>query len=146
MFPTLSEETTDDNKSNPAQLRLGVDPLLDALWRKSFSKEGHDDGWRHYAVCFDKQKSGIVIMTNSRNGEGIFKDVLETVLKNTFTPIAWERYTPYDKLPPRPPLKQHKKVAVDGKVLDRYVGRYATPAGHHSDGASRRRSPFGARE
>jgi hypothetical protein len=66
-------------------------------------------------------------MTNSGNGEGIFKDVLETVLKDTFTPIEWEGYTPYDKLPPRPPLKQHKNVAVDGKVLDRYVGRYGLP-------------------
>jgi hypothetical protein len=30
-------------------------------------------------------------------------------------------------LPPRPPLKQHKQVAVDGKILDRYVGRYSLP-------------------
>ena len=66
-------------------------------------------------------------MTNSGNGEGIFKDVLETLLKDTFTPIEWEGYTPYDKLPPRPPLKQHKQVAVDTKLLDRYVGRYSVP-------------------
>jgi hypothetical protein len=69
----------------------------------------------------------MVILTNSGNGEGIFKDVLETLLKDTFTPIEWEGYTPYDKLPPRPPLKQHKQVAVDGKILDRYVGRYNIP-------------------
>jgi hypothetical protein len=30
-------------------------------------------------------------MTNSGNGEGIFKDLLETLLRNTFTPIQWER-------------------------------------------------------
>ncbi len=78
-------------------------------------------------MCFDQQKSGLVILTNSGNGEGIFKDVLDTLLKDTFTPIEWEGYTPYDKLPPRPPLKQHKQVAVDEKVLDRYVGRYAIP-------------------
>ena len=94
---------------------------------KVFFKEGHDDGWRNYAVCFDQQKSGLVILTNSENGEGIFKAVLETLLKDTFTPIEWEGYTPYDKLPPRAPLKQHKQVAVDGKVLDRYVGRYQLP-------------------
>ena len=69
----------------------------------------------------------MIILTNSANGEGIFKDTLETVLKDTFTPIEWEGYTPYDKLPPPPPLKQHKQVAVDGRVLDRYVGRYAIP-------------------
>ncbi len=81
----------------------------------------------NYTVCFDKKKSGIVIMTNSGNGEGIFEYLLESVLKDTFTPIEWEGYTPYDKLPPRPPLKRHKQVAVDGKVLDRYVGRYGIP-------------------
>jgi len=49
------------------------------------------------------------------------------LLKNTFTPIDWEGYTPYNKLPPREPLKQHKQVTVDPKVLDRYVGRYTIP-------------------
>lgn len=125
-FPTLSEETTDENKS----IRLSYGLAWGLYWTsygKVFFKEGHDDGWRNYAVCFDKQKSGLVIMTNSGNGEGMLKDVLETVLKDTFTPIEWEGYTPYDKLPPRPPLKQHKNVAVDGKVLDRYVGRYGLP-------------------
>ncbi len=131
-FPTLSDETTDENKS----IRLSYGLAWGLYWTsygKVFFKEGHDDGWRNYAVCFDKQKSGLVIMTNSGNGEGIFKDVLETVLKDMFTPIEWEGYTPYDKLPPRPPLKQHKHVAVDGKVLDRYVGTLWSAARHHSD-------------
>jgi hypothetical protein len=66
-------------------------------------------------------------MTNSGNGEGIFKYLLETLLKDTFTPIEWEAYTPYDKLPPRPPLPQHKQIAMDEKLLDRYVGRYSIP-------------------
>ena len=66
-------------------------------------------------------------MTNSSNGEGIFKELLETLLKNTYTPIEWEGYAPYDKLPPRAPLKQHKIVAVDPKLLDRYAGRYEIP-------------------
>jgi CubicO group peptidase (beta-lactamase class C family) len=125
-FPTLSDETTDENKS----IRLSYGLAWGLYWTpygEVFFKEGHDDGWRNYAVAFDKQKSGLVILTNSGNGEGIFKDVLETLLKDTFTPIEWEGYTPYDKLPPRAPLKQHKQVAVDGKVLDRYVGRYGLP-------------------
>ncbi len=123
-FPSLNNETTDENKS----IRLSYGLAWGLYWTpygKVFFKEGHDDGWRNYAVCFDKQKSGLVIMTNSGKGEGIFKEVLETVLKDTFTPIEWEGYTPYNKLPQRPPLKQHKNAIVDGKVLDRYVGRYA---------------------
>jgi CubicO group peptidase (beta-lactamase class C family) len=125
-FPTLSDETTDENK--PIRLSYGLAwGLYWTPYGEVFFKEGHDDGWRNYAVCFDQQKSGIVILTNSGNGEGIFKDVLETLLKDTFTPIEWEGYTPYDKLPPRPALKQHKQAAVDGKVLERYVGRYGVP-------------------
>lgn len=122
-FPSLNNETTDENKS----IRLSYGLAWGLYWTpygKVFFKEGHDDGWRNYTACFDKQKTGIVIMTNSSNGEGIFKYLLETLLKDTFTPTEWEGYTPYDKLPPRPPLKQHKQVAIDPKLLDRYAGRY----------------------
>ena len=126
MFPTLSEETSNENK--PIRLSSGLGwTLYWTPYGEAFSKGGHDDGWRHSTVCFDRPKTGIVIMTNSGNGEGIFEYFQETLLKNTFSPTAWENYTPYDKLPPRPPLKQHKQVAVDGKVLDRYVGRYSIP-------------------
>jgi CubicO group peptidase (beta-lactamase class C family) len=126
MFPTLNEETTEENKAIRLSSGLGW-TLYWTPYGEAFTKGGHDDGWRHYTVCFDKPKTGIVIMTNSGNGEGIFEYLQETLLKNTFDPIAWENYTPYDKLPPRAPLTRHKQVAVDGKVLDRYVGRYAIP-------------------
>ena len=122
-FPSLNEETTDENKSIRLSYGLGWG-LYWSPYGEAFFKEGHDEGWRNYAVCFRKPKSGIIILTNSSNGEGIFKELLETVLKDTFTPIEWEGYTPYDKLPPRTQLKQHKQVAVPGEILDRYVGRY----------------------
>jgi len=125
-FPTLSGETTADNNAIKLSYGLGWG-LYWTPYGRAFFKEGHDDGWRNYTVYFDKQRTGIVIMTNSGNGEGIFKDLLETLLKNTFTPIEWEGYTPYNKLPPRPPLKQHEKVAIDSKLLDRYAGRYVIP-------------------
>jgi CubicO group peptidase (beta-lactamase class C family) len=125
-FPTLVNEPTDENKA----IRLSYALAWGLYWTpygKVFFKEGHDDGWRNYVVCFDKQKSGMVIMTNSGNGEGIYIDLLEKLLKNTFTPIEWEQFTPYDKLPLHPPLKQHKEVAIDLTLLDRYVGRYSVP-------------------
>jgi CubicO group peptidase (beta-lactamase class C family) len=125
-FPTLVSETTDENKAIRLSYGLGWG-LYWTPYGKAFFKEGHDEGWRNYTVCFDKSKTGLLIMANSSNGEGIFKELLETLLKNTFTPIEWEGYTPYDKLPPREPLKQHKEVAVDPKLLEGYVGRYAIP-------------------
>jgi CubicO group peptidase (beta-lactamase class C family) len=126
MFPTLNEETTDENKGIRLSGGLGW-TLYWTPYGEAFTKGGHDDGWRHYTVCFDQPKTGIVIMTNSGNGEGIFQYLQEKLLKNTFAPVAWENFTPYDKLPPRAPLAKHKPVIVDGKVLDRYVGRYSIP-------------------
>jgi len=99
--------------------------LYQTPYGKAFFKEGHADGFRNYTVCFDESKSGIVIMTNSSNGEGIYKELLEKLLKNSFTPIEWEGFTPYDQLPPRPPLKQHTAIAVDPAILDRYAGQYS---------------------
>jgi CubicO group peptidase (beta-lactamase class C family) len=125
-FPSLMYQPTDENKS--IRLSYGVGwGLYWTPYGEVFFKEGHDDGWRDYVVCFDKQKSGMIIMTNSGNGEGIYEYLLEKLLKDTYTPIEWEQFTPYDKLPPRPQLKQHKEVAIDPKLLDRYVGRYTVP-------------------
>ena len=117
-FPTLASGTTDENKAIRLSYGLGWG-LYWTPYGKTFFKEGHDDGWRNYTACFDEKKTGIVLMTNSGNGEGIYKELLETVLKNTFTPIEWEGFTPYDRLPPR-----HKEVQVDPKLFDGYVGRY----------------------
>lgn len=122
-FPSLNTETTDENNTIRLSYGLGWGLYWSPHGEVLF-KEGHDDGWRNYAVGFEKAKSGLVILTNSSNGEGIFQYALETLIKDTSTPIEWEGYTPYDKLPPRPALKQHKQVAVDGKILDLYVGRY----------------------
>jgi len=126
-FPTLNAETTDAN--NPIHLSYGLGwGIYETPYGKAFFKEGHADGFRNYTVCFDKTKTGIVIMTNSANGEGVYKGLLETLLRNSFTPIEWEGFTPYDQLPPRPPLKQHKEVALDPVTLEKYAGRYRVSA------------------
>jgi CubicO group peptidase (beta-lactamase class C family) len=125
-FPTLENELTDDNKS----IRLSYGLGWGLYWSprgEAFFKEGHDEGWRNYSVGFRMPKDGMIIMTNSGNGEGIYKELLEKLLADTYTPIEWERFTPYDQLPPRPALKQHTKVSVDSQTLEKYVGRYGTP-------------------
>ncbi len=99
-FPTLATETTDANDGIRLSYGLGWG-LYDTRYGQAFFKEGHDDGWRHYTVMFPRSGRGIVIMTNSSNGEGIYKELLETLLRDTFTPIEWEGFTPYDRLPPR---------------------------------------------
>lgn len=60
-------------------------------------KEGHGDGFQHYSIIFPETGKGIMIMTNSDNGEGIFKELLEVALADIYTPWKWENYFPYDQ-------------------------------------------------
>ena len=115
-FPTLEEETTEQNQSIRLSYGLGWG-LYWTSYGEAFFKEGHDDGWRNYAVCFDRGWSGVVIMTNSSNGEGIYQQVLEGVLANSLTPLEWEGLE-------RGPAIEHKRVSVSAEVLNRYAGRY----------------------
>jgi CubicO group peptidase (beta-lactamase class C family) len=120
-FPTLSPETTGANKA----IRLSYGLGWGLYWSphgKVFFKEGHDDGFRHYMAIFDKPGHGIVIMTNSSNGEGIYKELLETLLRNTFTPIEWERFEPYNE-------PAHTEISVDPRLLERFAGRYVAGSG-----------------
>jgi CubicO group peptidase (beta-lactamase class C family) len=95
-FPPFSTETTEENK--PIRLSYGLAwGLYWTPYGKAFFKEGHDEGWRNYTVCFDEAKTGMVIMTNSSNGEGLYKELLETLLKNMHTPIEWEGFAPYEQ-------------------------------------------------
>jgi CubicO group peptidase (beta-lactamase class C family) len=58
-------------------------------------KEGHGDGFQHYFIVFPKQGTGVLIMTNSDNGESMFKELLELAIADTYTPWKWQRYIPY---------------------------------------------------
>lgn len=125
-FPTLVNETTDAYDAIRLSYGLGWG-LYWTRYGKAFFKEGHDEGWRNYTLDFDKPKAGILIMTNSSNGEGIYEYLLQAVLGDTSNPTDWEGFTPYDKLPPRKPLTQHTAVTLPPAVLDLYVGRYGQP-------------------
>jgi len=95
-FPSLAKETTDRNDGIQLSYGLGWG-LYTTPYGGAFFKEGHDEGFRHYTVCFPKRGIGLLIMTNSSNGEGIYKELIETLLKNAYTPIEWERFAPYNE-------------------------------------------------
>jgi len=92
-FPTLSSETTTENRTIHLSYGLGWG-LYWTPFGKAFFKEGHDAGWRHYVVCFDQPRTGMLIMTNSSNGEDIYSRLLEKLLGDTFTPLEWEGFKP----------------------------------------------------
>ena len=56
----------------------------------AFFKEGHDEGWQHYVIGFPDRKSAFILMTNSDNGESIFKELVEDLTGVTI-PWVWER-------------------------------------------------------
>jgi len=58
-------------------------------------KEGHGNGFQHYMILFPQQKTGILIMTNSDNGESMFKELLELTIADKYTPWKWQQYIPY---------------------------------------------------
>ena len=42
---------------------------------------------------------GVLLMSNSDNAESIFGHPLTLTIADTFTPLAWENYVPYDRAP-----------------------------------------------
>jgi len=90
--------TRDTTAWDAIQLGYGLGwGLLQTPYGTGAFKEGHGDGFQHYTIIFPKTGIGIIIMTNSDNGESIFKYLLENLIGDTFTPWYWENYIPYDK-------------------------------------------------
>ena len=110
-FPSLNTDTTSDNKKIQLSYGLGWG-LFNSQYGKVFFKEGHDDGWVHYTIHFPDEKISVIIMTNSSNGESIFKELVEKLTGVTI-PWEWEGYTPY-----------RATVKLPEKVLQQFVGVY----------------------
>ena len=69
--PLAEKETT---KYDPIELSYGLGwGLLYTPYGKGAFKEGHGDGFQHYSIIFPEVGKGIMIMTNSDNGESVFK-------------------------------------------------------------------------
>jgi CubicO group peptidase (beta-lactamase class C family) len=114
-FPSLNNDTTGANKKIQLSYGLGWG-LFTSPYGKVFFKEGHDDGWGHYMISFPGKKSSFIIMTNSSNGESIFKELVEK-LTGVIVPWEWEGYTPYRatiKLPEN--ILQQFTGVYDGKL------------------------------
>lgn len=97
--PGATEETT-ANDAIELSYGLGWGLLRTPHGRGAF-KEGHGDGFQHYSIVFPESGLGVLLMSNSDNAEGIFDQLLEATLADTYTPVEWEGYTPYDQKPSR---------------------------------------------
>jgi CubicO group peptidase (beta-lactamase class C family) len=92
-FPSLDTATTKDNDKIGLAYGLGW-CLCKGGKGRMFFKEGHDDGWEHFCLCMPEAREAVVVMTNSSNGEKIFKELFEK-LAGVEIPWKWEQYTPY---------------------------------------------------
>lgn len=95
-FPTLAPETTEENRMVGLAYGLGWGVLERTPYGRAFFKEGHDDGWEHYSIAYAKSKTAVVLMTNSSNGESIFKELVEILTGDSSLPWRWEGYLPYN--------------------------------------------------
>lgn len=86
---------TDENRDIELSYGLGWG-IYKTPHGKAVFKEGHIRGWEHYCIFYPDNNLSIVIMTNSSNGESIFKELLEITAADTWLPWYWENYFPYD--------------------------------------------------
>ncbi len=95
-FGQLAKIDSTDNDNIQLSYGLGVGVFYTPFGR-AFFKEGHDDGWAHYSICYPDKKIAVIIMTNHDNGESVFKELLAYTIGDIYTPWRWENYIPYDK-------------------------------------------------
>ena len=95
--PNTQIETT-ENDTIKLSYGLGYG-LYETPYGKAFFKEGHFEGWQHYAVGIPGKGNALILMSNSDNAESIFKELIEYTTGNTSTPWFWEGYIPFDSKP-----------------------------------------------
>jgi len=87
---------TDENNDIELSYAIGFGTYK-TPYGKAIFKEGHIQGWEHYTVFYPSRNLGMVIMSNSSNGEGIFKELLEISMADKWMPWYWENFIPWDK-------------------------------------------------
>jgi CubicO group peptidase (beta-lactamase class C family) len=96
-FPTTSPLTTTQNDAIKLSYGLGFGLYWTPTTKVVF-KEGHDDGWENHFAIYEENQSAVILMSNSGNGDGIFKELIEYLAGDRWMPWEWEGYVPYQQL------------------------------------------------
>lgn len=94
-FPTLTEERTDAYRA----IRLGYAVgwgVFETPFGHAFFKEGHDDSTANYALCVDRRRACILLMSNDVRAEGIYVALVDELMGRTNLPWRWQPYVPID--------------------------------------------------
>jgi len=95
-FPPITSETTTEN--DPIHLSYGLGwGVLQCQYGKAFFKEGNGGSWRNYNINYIDKGISIIILINSENGETIFQELIETLIKDSCIPWKWNGYIPNGK-------------------------------------------------
>ena len=98
---------------------------LDSAHGPAFFHTGHDFGFQNYTVTYVERGTGIVLLSNSDNFEGVAQEIVEMAIGDTYSPFPWLGYIPFDPaqekaLPPPDPVA----IEVDPAILQAYAGTY----------------------
>ncbi len=94
-FGPLSEK--DSKLNDDIELSYGLGwGLYKTPYGWAAFKEGGGSGFKHYSVVFPETGKGVLIMTNSENAGGIFKELMEVTIKDVYLPWEWNFYIPYN--------------------------------------------------
>lgn len=94
-FPTLDEATTTRDDGIELSYGIGVG-VFKSPHGAAWFKEGNDRGFRNHMVVFPAKGTALVMMSNSDNAEGIFKELQATLIGDVYSPWEWDGYVPYE--------------------------------------------------
>ena len=93
--PLATVAAPDSNRAINLGYGLGWGTFESGRYGPAYFKEGHDDGWENHSVVFSRAGKGLLLMGNSSNADGIFRELLRRLLGDTDTPWQWENYVPF---------------------------------------------------
>jgi CubicO group peptidase (beta-lactamase class C family)/pimeloyl-ACP methyl ester carboxylesterase len=92
---------------------------------RAFFHTGHDTGFQNYTVTYAERGTGIVLLSNSDNSEGVAQEIVEAAIGETHSPFDWLGYVPFDPSQAKaPPPPEPVAIEVDPAILQAYAGTY----------------------
>ena len=95
--PLATVAAPDSNRAIQLSYALGWG-TFESPYGPAYFKEGHDDGWENHSVVFERPQKALLLMGNSSNADGIYRELLRRLLGDTATPWQWEGYVPFQEL------------------------------------------------
>ena len=92
-FPTLMTET--DPRNAKVHLAAGLGWVLFAGRQgRGYFKAGHDDVTDNFALCLERRRRCVLILTNSGAASPAFPQIVRAVMGETGAPLYWEGQEP----------------------------------------------------